>query len=86
MVRTGICRTLLTLVDSASGLPTSSRYTFTPALQASVHCVSARFAIPGFARFHSPLEDVGSPSRSHQQQLAVRSYNRLESSCRPHDG
>jgi hypothetical protein len=39
----------------------SSRWTFTAALQASVLCVSARFAIRGFARFHSPLEAIGSP-------------------------
>jgi hypothetical protein len=53
----------LSLIRDVPGLPMSSRYTFTTAFRAFVHCVSARFAIHGSARFHSSLEDIGSPSR-----------------------
>jgi len=36
--------------------PGTSRWTFTPAIQASVHCTCASLRLPGFARFRSSLE------------------------------
>ena len=47
---------------SRSWLPLPSRWTFTSAIQAAVHCTSAALRHPGFACFRSSLEDTGSPS------------------------
>jgi hypothetical protein len=48
--------------ESRSGVPMSTRWTFTPALLASVHCTSAALRPPGFACFRSSLVGIGTPS------------------------
>jgi len=40
----------------------STRWTFTPAIVASVHCPCAALRHPGFACFRSPLAGTGTPS------------------------
>ena len=45
-----------------SGLPVPSRWTFTQALLAFVHCTSAALRPPGFACFRSSLVGTGTPS------------------------
>ncbi len=40
----------------------SARWTFTPAIVASVHCPCAALRHPGFACFRSPLAGTGTPS------------------------
>jgi hypothetical protein len=47
---------------SRSRLPVSTRWTFTSALPAAVHCTSASLRHPGFACFRSSLVGTGSPS------------------------
>jgi len=46
---------------SRSGVPVPTRWTFTSAIQASVHCLSAALRPPGCACFQSSLVGTGTP-------------------------
>jgi len=48
-------------VAAPLGVAHARRQTFTSALQASVHCVSAALRHPGFACSHSPAPGHGQP-------------------------
>ncbi len=53
----------LTLANGhRSGVPVSTRWTFTPAIVASVHCPCAALRHHGFACFRSSLAGTGTPS------------------------
>gem|GEM_PF-2859966 len=47
---------------SRSGMPVPTRWTFTSAVLAAVHCPSAALRPPGFACFRSPLVGTGIPA------------------------